>query len=308
MTMNGDGHDVTPDLARRFPQLADWDERTLDEHWTLVSELVATHGDDVRSAACAWCGSASPSAQGVGLDVLGVLGIDDAAARDALVSAATNLAASTSADVRWSLAVALGRNSTDGRTTPTLLRLTADADEDVRFQAVAGLSVSAEDEPEGGGAVVDALMKAMSDPSPEVRDWATFGLGVQRDVDNDQVRSALRARLHDDEADTAGEAAVALARRGDATVTPFIAERLGGPEVGNLWVEAAAELGDPVLLPRLRELQRQGWQIADPRPELLDEAIDACAGAGSRSSTDEMPRQWQSSEQDGAAPSGTGQG
>jgi len=298
---------VSPELEQVYPQLADWDERTLDEHWALVGELVATHGDDIRRAAIAWCSSAAPTAQCVGLDVLGVLGVDDEVARDGLVSAASHLLASPSADVRWSLAVALGRNSTDGRTTPGLLRLAADADDDVRFQAVAGLSVSADDEPEVGGPVVDALMRAMSDPSAEIRDWATFGLGVQREVDTEEIRAALRTRLQDDEADTAGEAAVALAKRGDSAVAPVILERLGTPDVGNLWLEAAAELGDPVLLPRLRDLERQGWQIDDPRPELLGDAIAACSRSRPLLSPGQGQPRGQSTEPDGTAPSTTDQ-
>jgi HEAT repeat protein len=233
--------------------------------------------DEVLSAANVWVRRTEPDVQAVGLDLLGELGVNVPAARDRLVEAGEALVHSADCDVRWSLALALGSNSTDGRTTSLLLALMGDEDEDVRFRATAGLSVPADDEP-ADSPVVDALLRALDDPCADVRDWAAFALGVQRDVDTPKVRDALLARLSDDdEADTAGEAAVGLARRRDPRVFDPLLERLTGGDVGNLWVEAAAELGDPRLLPALLELKASGWQDDEPRPAVLDEAIQRCS-------------------------------
>jgi len=79
------------------------------------------------------------------------------------------------------------------------------------------------------------------------------------------------------EADTAGEAAVGLAPRRDPRLFGPLVERLSDPDVGNLWVEAAAELGDHRLLPRLLHLKSSRWQDDEPRPEVLDHAIHTCA-------------------------------
>lgn len=125
---------------------------------------------------------------------------------------------------------------------------------------------------------VQALLDACDDDDPDVRDWAVFGLGVLLDVDSPAVRDALSARLNDEQADTAGEAAVGLARRRDARVLPFLLRELTSPDVGNLYVEAAAELGEPLLLPLLQQLQVQGWQEDhEPRPGVLNEALRSCA-------------------------------
>jgi hypothetical protein len=59
---------------------------------------------------------------------------------------------------------------------------------------------------------------------------------------------------------------VGLARRGDPRVFPLLVDRLADSDVGNLIVEAAAELADPRLLPALRKLQAAGWQQTDPLP------------------------------------------
>jgi hypothetical protein len=46
---------------------------------------------------------------------------------------------------------------------------------------------------------------------------------------------------------------------------------------GNLIVEAAAALGAVEALPALQRLKREGWQLDDPRPSVLDDALRACA-------------------------------
>jgi len=128
------------------------------------------------------------------------------------------------------------------------------------------------------GPVVAALLQALRDPRAGVRDWAAFGLGVQRDVDTPQMRDALYGLLSDPEEDTAGEAAVGLARRKDPRLLDPLQARLSGTDVGNLWVEAAAELGDRRLLPVLLQLKASGWQNDEPRPSVLDDAIERCSG------------------------------
>lgn len=254
--------------------LEGWDDMSLDEQADAVNQLVTGQGlAAVRASASTWCASSDEGLQAVGLGVLGLLGVEDQGSRIAL-TALDHLAESRDTDVRWAFATALGLNSTDPTTTSSLLRLARDPDDDVRLAAVAGLSVPADDEPGGDGPVVTALLSAMRDVNPDIRDWATFALGVQREVDLPEVREALMSRLADEEADTAGEAAVGLARRGDARVLPRLRSELADPEVGNLWVEAAVELPDPSLLPLLHRLKSVGWQDDEPRPWVLDDAIE----------------------------------
>lgn len=58
---------------------------------------------------------------------------------------------------------------------------------------------------------VQTLIELSADVDPQVRDWATFGLGVQIDRDDPAVRHALMARLEDPDIDTRGEAIRGLA-------------------------------------------------------------------------------------------------
>jgi hypothetical protein len=62
------------------------------------------------------------------------------------------------------------------------------------------------------------------------------------------------AALHDQDGDTAGEAMVGLARRKDTQVIAPLLAFLQAGNVGSLPLEAAAALGDPVLLPTLQQI------------------------------------------------------
>jgi hypothetical protein len=260
-------------------ELCDWNEDTFDEHWEAVDCFLADVDDAAAlAAALGWCGSLNTDTQAAGLDVLGVMAERDSQLLPTLLAQVEAAADSPDDDVRWSAAVSLGRKE-DERVLPLLFRFLSDPDPDVRYQAVASLPLLTGDELPVGHPVVGALLGALEDPSPFVRDWAAFGVGVQLDVDTPAIRDALVRHLRETEADTAGEAAVGLARRKDARVFDVLIERLGDFEVGNLYVEAAAALGDPRLLPLLHRLKTSGWQDDEPRPGVLDDAIAQCSGA-----------------------------
>ncbi len=220
-----------------------------------------------------------PAVRALAVDVLGALADRDPRALPLLLAVAGTAAQDPDDDVRWAVADALDHGD-DPRVVPVLLRLTHDADHDVRWKAVTALPLLLQD-PASDDPGVQALLRACADEDPDVRDWAAFGLGVLLDVDTPAVRDALATLLEDAEADTAGEAAVGLARRRDPRVLAVLLRELATPDVGNLYVEAAGELGDPALLPALLALQAAGWQTDhEPRPGVLDEALRSCRGPG----------------------------
>ena len=93
----------------------------------------------------------------------------------------TNFSSHPSPEVRFDVAFALGCFPNEPRSAETLLRLTQDTDEDVR-------------------------------------DWATFGLGVLGNTDSDEIREALVRRLNDSDEDVREEAMVGLGKRNDQRV------------------------------------------------------------------------------------------
>jgi HEAT repeat protein len=116
------------------------------------------------------------------------------------------------------------------------------------------------------------LIELTRDSDSHVRDWATFALGSQTDLDSAELRDALADRLDDPDDDTRAEALMGLARRRDRRVIAALAKELSGDCVGTLAVEAAEEIGAPELYVPLVEL-RTWWDVA---PELLDHAVRAC--------------------------------
>jgi HEAT repeat protein len=78
-------------------------------------------------------------------------------------------------------------------------------------------------------AAIEVLLKLTADTDADVRDWATFGVGVQGDGDSNEIRDALMLRLADQDQDTREEAILALAKRKDRRVLPALLKLLRTP-------------------------------------------------------------------------------
>ena len=99
---------------------------------------------------------------------------------------------------------------------------------------------------------VEALLVLMQDGDADVRDWATFGLGVLGDSDSTLIRDALFLRLDDDDQDTREEAMVGLGKRKDNRVVKSLIAALDQPSVPSRAIEAAQVMLD-------RECADEGW-------------------------------------------------
>lgn len=122
---------------------------------------------------------------------------------------------------------------------------------------------------------VEALIEMTEDEDETVRDWATFGLGTQCDVDTPEVREALARRLQDTDNDTRNEAIRGLAARGDKRVLHALKREL---ETGNpqcLAIQAVCEVPPPSLLPALLHLKALDLE-GGTEDETLDSAIAKC--------------------------------
>jgi len=120
---------------------------------------------------------------------------------------------------------------------PMILRYSDHPDRDVRFAATFALGCFPND-PRS----VDALLTLTTDSDSEVRDWATFGLGVQGDADSPEIREALLRCLNDGDQDVREEAAVGLAKRRDQRVLPTLIEMLNEPDFSQRVADAASAL------------------------------------------------------------------
>jgi HEAT repeat protein len=117
------------------------------------------------------------------------------------------------------------------------------------------------------------LIELSRDIEPEVRDWATFGLGTCSKVDSPEIRAALVERLADADDETRGEALFGLAKRKDPRVLPVISKEIVRDEVSELAIEAAGQMPHEGFLPALEALLR-----SSPDDRYILEAIAACRG------------------------------
>jgi hypothetical protein len=142
----------------------------------------------------------------------------------------------------------------DDRAMPHLIRLADHTSEEVRLAAASALPNAMGwqiDRPYPNA--VETLVRLSGDADEDVRDWATFGL-VTTGADGPEVRSALVVRLDDPHEDTRAEAFMALAKlRDDRVVVPLLAE-LDRDTVGTLEVEAAGESADSRFFPTLTRI------------------------------------------------------
>lgn len=244
-----------------------------DAYWEYVRELRKRGKQPVFERAAALCSTTDAPSRRLGLDILAQLGYEVGQPfHEQTLPIAMRLASDPNASVRASAVSALG-HQWDVRALPTLLQRRFDSDPDVRWAVAQAIPNVTSSPPEAEA--VAALLELMRDTDSDVRDWATFGIGSLLEVDGDDIRQGLRDRLDDPDGDTAGEALVGLARRRDSGILERVRGLLSESTVGNLTVEAAAELADSTLLPELERLRATGWSARDPRGSLLETAIAA---------------------------------
>ena len=142
---------------------------------------------------------------------------------------------------------------------------------DIRFGVVNALSRHEDRH------ATDALIRLTRDADYDVRNWATFGLGSMCVADYPELREALLARLADEDAEIRSEAMQGLARRSAPEVIPAINSALESDDVVSGYLSAAEAAADPTLLPALKKLRSE--LAADDQNYwigCLDAAIVAC--------------------------------
>jgi HEAT repeat protein len=216
--------------------------------WEAISKLQAiasdeTEGRTVFDKAVQWCRNKQPAKRRRGVDILAQLGKtedhpDVVFANESYQIVVSVLEDELDLEVIDSCLVALGHLG-NSEAVPLILEHRKNADPDVRFAVAFALSCFA-DEP----AAIRVLLDLMDDPDPDIRDWATFGLGVQGNADTPEIRKALIERLDDGNPDTREEAVGGLGKRKELRVLPDLIELLQQEEVSYGVVEAACHLLD----------------------------------------------------------------
>ena len=246
---------------------------TLDEtcRWELIEGLARECPDEVVPACKKLLDSASAPRRTLGADLLGrLVGIDHGAGPVASKALLDALRSERDSGTLASIVAALGQVGSP-EPLDAIVGMAGSSDAGVRL-AVAFAVATLSPQPLSHDARF-ALIKLSGDCEPEVRDWATFGLGTLSTDDGPDVRAALLARTEDSQHTTRAEALFGLAVRRDPRAVPHLIRALQSPAVAGLELDAAAEAADPRLLPALWALQRAG--LADAIR--VRRAIDRCA-------------------------------
>ncbi|MBB4921564.1 HEAT repeat domain-containing protein [Kitasatospora kifunensis] len=258
----------------RAAALLDQDEH---EYWRVVGEFHRRADRSAFEAACVVARAEDMCERMIGLSVLGQLGFG--AGRPFLeetLPVVIEACDDRRTDVVQSAVVALSHLA-DPRGLAAVLGQEGHQDEEVR-QAVAFALPSVAGDPACPEAV-DALIRLSGDRSDYVRDWATFGLRLESTGDCERIRGALLERVGDPDSDTAGEAFLGLALRGDRRMLAALGAALEGRDPVDNLIEAAFELAAPELLLVLRRLKQREASGDDAQTSRLDEAIIACSTA-----------------------------
>lgn len=234
--------------------------------WQAVRTLREIGNREIFVCAAEWCSSNEPLQRARGIDVLAQLGRpttnhDTNFATEAYVVVSEALQKERDFLPLSSAISALGHLG-DPRAISLITPFIANPDARLRLGATFALRCFP-DEP----ASVLALLSLMEDTDDDIRDWATFGLGVQGSVDSVEIREALFRRLGDHDTDEREEAMAGLAKRHDLRVLPMVVNALETEDDCPRAVEAARFLLDvsgeqePFQSPELLKLLRTRFSV-----------------------------------------------
>lgn len=243
-----------------------------DSYWDLVWTLHRRDTLDLLKRARSLCQSSDNAERRLGADILGQIGSPDRKSpKQCVATLLEMLKEENDGDVLQAILIALGHLGEPEAIEPAS-QFRAHPDPGVRHGVVLAL-MGHEDQ-----RAVECLIELSQDEDAHNRDWATFGLGTQINLDTPAIREALIARVSDADVDTRSEAITGLVQRGDLRVIPALVQELTSDCVGTLAVEAAATIAAPELLPHLLAL-KEWWDVD---AGLLAQAIEACSSASNQ--------------------------
>lgn len=121
---------------------------------------------------------------------------------------------------------------------------------------------------------VSTLIKLSKDKDSDVRDWATFGLGTQIELDNELIREALWNRIEDKDEGTRDEAIFGLAKRKDQRIKEILKIELENiNEFGSLILESIEEFNDKDFINLIEKQIIKNKELKKVNEEWLDNTL-----------------------------------
>ncbi len=229
-----------PDIDALFAEtlLGDYDD---DRPWEAVHSLRWIGTREVFNKAAAWTESVEPLERARGLDIIAQLGKTAEHPSNNFPQESYEIAIKVVQREREvtplnSAISALGHID-DPRAVPVIAGFHSHPSETIRFTVAWSLGCFPNDP-----LSVRTLLTLMEDADADIRDWATFGLGVLGDQDSSEIREALSRRLNDEDVDAREEALVGLAKRHDTHILSHLINELEQTTITDRIVEAAYTL------------------------------------------------------------------
>jgi HEAT repeat protein len=209
-----------------------------DTSWEAVSALRRAGTREIFDRAAEWCNSATPLLRARGADVLAQLGQTTEHPNN-IFPEQSYLVVSTllqreKEPLPLNAAIAAMGHIGNPQAVPLLVKYIRDPSPKIRFTLAFALGCF----PNDPGAV-EALLVLMEDSDADVRDWATFGLGVLGNADSVEIRDALLRRVGDSDENAREEAMIGLSKRKDQRVLEPLIAILEQPDVPSRAIEAA---------------------------------------------------------------------
>jgi HEAT repeat protein len=209
-----------------------------DAPWEAIRALQIVGTRKVFDKAAEWCRSDNALMRARGADILSQIGKTADHTVNSFVEesyeAITGLLKGEKDPIVLAAAITALGHLDKPQAVPLITTFTSDPDPDVRFAVAFTLGCYA-NEPVS----VAHLLRLMRDEEEDVRDWATFGLGIQGDADNEEIRDALVHCLEDSDEDVREEAIAGLGKRKDEHVLPAVMVGLQSPHPTYGVIEAA---------------------------------------------------------------------
>lgn len=247
-----------------------------ETYWSIIQELHIRGSQQEFDLAQQLTLSNDPISREIGADILGQLGLSLGHFHEKSVEILIHLLSDPSDDVIASSAFSLGHR-TDIKTIPTLIKLVPHTNPRIRYAVAFGLSCLEDID------AIRGLIVLSYDQDEDTRNWATFGLGSQCEMDLPEIRKALLDRITDPIPEIRGEAMIGLAERHDERILPFVQQELEGEFHGSWAIKASALLASPQLCPSLQRLKPSFDPELDSYFILeIDDAILTCCSTNTK--------------------------
>ncbi len=216
-----------------------------EKYWEYIRSLHIRGTKEVVDSAIKLCESDPIKSKVTGADILGQSGVPERSYPKEALSALRKLikVENQNAEVLNAALVAIGHTQgpEDNEDLEIVRDLCTHESADVRLGVVSALWGHEDSES------ISTLISLTHDQDPNVRDWATTGIGSIIEVDSEEIRLALLDRLQNEkqseEFDTYYEALMGLAVRKDSRASIEILKNLNQESPPTLVFEAAVEVG-----------------------------------------------------------------